>query len=249
MRYDTILFDLDGTLLDTIDDLGTAVNHALTLRGLPLHTLAEYRMMVGGGIRKLNYNALPAALREDSAYLDACLADFLAYYTEHIDVHTHPYPGMRELVNELAQNGAAIAVTSNKFQAGAEKLIREFFPGVDFVAVFGNRPGAPLKPDPAIVGDVLALAAESGSADSQACPPAEQLAPSVALAAERNAKLSPAVLDRTVLVGDSGTDIKTAANAGIHSIAVSWGFRPREELADAQIIVDTPEELRRLLLD
>lgn len=216
MRYETILFDLDGTLLDTIDDLGTAVNHALSKRGLPLHSLPEYRLMVGGGIRNLNWRALPEGLRDDEAYLDACLDDFLEYYVSHIDVHTRPYPGMQELLRELSIRGASLAVTSNKFQAGTEKLVRSFFPDVSFTAVFGNRKGAPLKPDPAIVEEVL--------------------------------KLSGSPKEKAVLVGDSSTDIKTARNGCIDSIAVSWGFRPREELSEAGAIVDSAGELAGILL-
>ena len=216
MRYDTILFDLDGTLLDTIDDLGAAVNHALSLRGLPQHTRDEYRMMVGGGIRNLNWRALPDNLKDDEALLDSCLADFLEYYTAHIDVHTRPYPGMPDLLCDLFWRGAKLAVTSNKFQAGTEHLIRKFFPDIDFIAILGNRPGAPLKPDPAIVREVLSL---SGSPE-----------------------------DKAVLVGDSATDIRTAANGGIGSIAVGWGFRPLSELEGAGAIALSPGDLGRLLL-
>ena len=78
-------------------------------------------------------------------------ADFVKYYTEHIDVYTKPYEGIPELVAEIARRGIRIAVASNKFQAGTEKLIRLFFPGVEFAAVFGQREGVPLKPDPAVV--------------------------------------------------------------------------------------------------
>lgn len=216
MKYETILFDLDGTLLDTIDDLGTAVNHALSLRGLPLHTLQEYRFMVGGGIRNLNWRALPEGLRDDETYLESCLADFLEYYISHIDVHTRPYPGMQDLLGLLVSKGVSIAVTSNKFQEGTEKLTRKFFPSVPFAAILGNRPGAPLKPDPAIVSEVLSL---TGSPKGKAA-----------------------------LVGDSSTDIKTARNGGIDSIAVSWGFRPRSELLEAGTIVDTAGELASILL-
>ena len=158
-----ILFDLDGTLLDTIEDLSAAVNHALELRGLPLHTLDEYRHMVGHGVRNLVQQALPTGA--DDALIDAALADFKAYYQAHIDVHTHPYPGIPELLAQLHARGVKLAVASNKFQEGTEYLIRRFFPGIPFVAILGNRLGYPLKPDPEIVKEVLRCA---GVAPSEA---------------------------------------------------------------------------------
>ena len=201
MKYEVAIFDLDGTLIDTIEDLGTAVNHALRLRSLPLHSMEEYKGMVGHGIRDLVTKALPISLQGDSSYIDSALKDFREYYSSHIDVHTRPYEGMVALLEELHSAGVRIAVASNKFQEGTERLIREFFPGVEFIAIFGNREGYPLKPDPAIVKEVLSLA----GADSS----------------------------KAVMVGDSRTDIRTAVAGGIDIIAVSWGFRPEEELSQA----------------
>jgi len=154
MKYKVVIFDLDGTLLDTLEDLGAAVNHALALRGFPHHTLAEYRQMVGHGVRNLVMQALPEEQRED-VVIDTCLADFKAYYTAHIDVRTRPYPGMQELLRTLHARGVRLAIASNKFQSGTEYLIRRFFGDVPFVAILGNREGYPLKPDPEIVGEIL----------------------------------------------------------------------------------------------
>ena len=156
-----VIFDLDGTLLDTLEDLGEAVNHALSLHGYPLHTLDEYREMVGHGVRNLVTRALPAHLQADETLIDTCLAQFKDYYTRHIDSHTRPYPGMVEAVRQLHDRGIRLAIASNKFQAGTEALIAEFFPGIPFVAVLGNRPGYPLKPDPEIVDEVLRQASAS----------------------------------------------------------------------------------------
>lgn len=202
MKYEVAIFDLDGTLIDTIEDLGTAVNHALRLRSLPLHSMEEYKGMVGHGIRDLVTKALPISLQEDSSYIDSALKDFREYYSSHIDVHTRPYEGMVALLEELHSAGVRIAVASNKFQEGTERLIREFFPRVEFIAIFGNREGYPLKPDPAIVKEVLSLAGAESS--------------------------------KAVMVGDSRTDIRTAVAGGIDIIAVSWGFRPEEELSQAR---------------
>ena len=160
MAYKVVIFDLDGTLLDTLDDLGQAVNHALARHGFPLHGREEYRRMVGHGIRNLVTTALPAERQGDEGLIDDCLADFKKYYTSHIDVHTRPYDGMPELLQELRGQGVALAVASNKFQAGTETLIREFFPGIPFVSILGNREGFPLKPDPEIVQEVLRKAGQ-----------------------------------------------------------------------------------------
>ena len=155
MKHKLVIFDLDGTLLDTLDDLSAAVNHAMQQRGFPQHTRDEYRKMVGHGARNLMRQALPTAHKDDEALIDAVLADFRAYYTAHIDVHTKPFPGMQNLLTKLHQEDVMLAVASNKFQEGTEHLIKEFFPEIPFVAVLGNRPGFPLKPDPEIVEEVL----------------------------------------------------------------------------------------------
>lgn len=209
-----ILFDLDGTLIDSLEDLADAVNHALGLRGLPLHSVAEYRRMVGHGVRNLVKQALPEGA--DDALVDSALSDFKAYYQAHIDVHTRPYPGIPELLTDLQAHGIQLAVASNKFQEGTEYLIQRFFPGIRFVAILGNRPCAPLKPDPEIVQEVL-----------------------------RKADVQPA---DALLIGDSPTDMKTAANGGIESIAVTWGYRTAEELAGHRQ-VNTVEELKSALLE
>ena len=205
-----IIFDLDGTLLDTLEDLSQAVNHALELRGLPLHTLDEYRGMVGHGVRNLVRQALEASWKEipgqapdeeGDDLVDAALADFKAYYQAHIDVHTRPYPGMPELLADLQARGVRLAVASNKFQEGTEYLVQKLFPGIEFVAIMGNKPGMPLKPSPEIVQEVLARAD---------VPPSN-----------------------AILVGDSPTDMRTAVNGGIEALAVTWGYRTADELAAA----------------
>lgn len=213
-RKKLILWDLDGTLINTIEDLGEAVNHALRERGLPLHGMDEYRKMVGHGVRNLVTQALPAAPQANEALIDEVLASFRAYYQAHIDVHTRPYTGMPELLTQLQAQGVRMAVASNKFQEGTELLVREFFPDIDFVAVLGNRPGFPLKPSPEIVQDVLARAG---------------VAPEDAL-----------------MVGDSPTDMRTAANGGIDAIAVTWGYRTAYQLSGNRL-AGSVEELRQML--
>lgn len=155
MKHKLVLFDLDGTLLDTLGDLAEAVNVAMESKGYPLHTLEEYRGMVGHGVRNLVTQAMPADLQQDETLIDSCLEIFTKHYKAHIADRTRPYPGMPELVKHLDEEGVKLAVASNKFQSGTETLVEKFFPGIPFVAVLGNRPGYPLKPDPAIVGEVL----------------------------------------------------------------------------------------------
>ncbi len=154
MKTELVIFDLDGTLLDTIGDLAAASNHMLRLRGLAEHTLDDYRRFVGNGILRLVERALPEALRTPAA-VQAARADFLAFYIDHIDLEPRPYAGIPALLEELARRGIRLAVASNKFQAGTEKLVRRFFPAIPFVAVLGQRPDVPLKPDPAVVREIL----------------------------------------------------------------------------------------------
>jgi phosphoglycolate phosphatase len=158
MKYDIVIFDLDGTLLNTIGDLAASVDYVMRSRNLPEHTDAEYRQMVGGGIKRLVERALPAELAQDEAYVDECVAQFRRYYVDNIDRHTVPYEGMHQLLNELHEQGVMLAVASNKFQHGTDRLVAKFFDDIEFVAIEGNREGAPLKPDPQIVNGILSRA-------------------------------------------------------------------------------------------
>ena len=149
-----VIFDLDGTLLNTIGDLAVSCNAVLAMRGLPQHSYEDYCGFVGNGIMRLVERALPEPLRTEFT-VSAVRRDFIDYYTANIDTYTRPYDGITELVAELARRGVALAVASNKFQAGTEKLIKRFFPDVRFAAVLGQRPDVPLKPDPAIVNEIV----------------------------------------------------------------------------------------------
>ena len=155
MQTKLVIFDLDGTLLDTIGDLACACNEMLARRNLPQHTYADYCLFVGNGILRLVERALPEELRTPDC-VAAARADFVAYYTEHIDLHTQPYAGIPELLAELQRRGVRMAVASNKFQRGTEKLIARFFPEAPFDPVLGQRPDVPMKPDPTVVGEILA---------------------------------------------------------------------------------------------
>lgn len=157
MKTRLVIFDLDGTLLNTIGDLAVAANAMLALRGLPQHDYDAYCRMVGNGIMRLVERALPEPLRTPFT-VQAARADFLRYYTEHIDTYTAPYEGVAALLDELHRRGILLAVASNKFQIGTSKLISRFFPDLPFAAVLGQREGVPLKPDPQIDLDCLKAA-------------------------------------------------------------------------------------------
>lgn len=147
-----VIFDLDGTLLNTIADLGDACNYALRTMGYSEHALVTYNYMVGNGVRKLIERAEPDA---DSATLDRLLELFREYYDEHSTDHTTPYPGIPELLTTLHENGVAIAVASNKYQAAVDRIIPHFFPDIPFVAIMGQTEDRPVKPDPSIVFAIL----------------------------------------------------------------------------------------------
>ena len=220
MKFNLVIFDLDGTLLDTLQDLGDAVNHAMSLHGFPTHTLDEFRYMVGNGVRKLVRRAMPDKFKEDEDLHQECLAQFWHYYENHLIVNTKPYPGIPELVNELQERGINVAVASNKFQAGTDTLIHHFYPSIE--TIVGDRPGLPLKPDPAMIDIVLDRYGNSAT-----------------------------LREHTALVGDAVTDIQAAAAAGITGIGVSWGLRPVSALLeighDPELIARDPSHLRQLL--
>lgn len=149
-----VIFDLDGTLLNTIDDLATAANHAMHTMGYPTHPLTSYNNMVGDGVRKLIERALPEEART-TRIIEAALTHFKKYYNEHLTDLSKPYEGIPELLADLTGRGIDIAVASNKYQEAVTRLIDHFFPGIPFVAVHGNRQGVPVKPDPSVVFAIL----------------------------------------------------------------------------------------------
>ena len=150
MAQKLAIFDLDGTLLDTIGDLAEACNYMLSLRNLGSHTREEYAKMVGNGILNLVKRALPEDKRTDE-YVAAARLDFLDFYTANIDRYTRPYDGIRQVLHTLQEEGWSLAVASNKFDEGTQKLVHTIFPEIAFKAIYGNKEGLPLKPDAALV--------------------------------------------------------------------------------------------------
>lgn len=209
-----VIFDLDGTLLNTLGDLRAATNHALEVRGLPPHSMEEIRQFVGNGIRLLICRAMPEGTPE--AEIDAALDDFKAYYAAHIHDRTVPYDGIPQLLTALKKRGIQVAVLSNKIDSASQQLIEYFFPGKTDV-VFGEHVGVPRKPDPTSCRMVM-----------------QQLG------------VQP---EQVLYVGDSGTDMQTAKNAGLYAVGVTWGFRSKEVLLEygADILVHRPEQILQIL--
>lgn len=210
-----VLFDLDGTLLDTIEDLADSLNHVLAEASLPTHSVEEVRRLVGNGIPKLLERAVSADTPR--ARIGELYRAFLDYYLTHCRVKTRPYPGIPALLAALRDRGLRLAVVSNKADPATQALIRDFF-GPCFDFVLGATEGRELKPDRAMVDAALrALSIQS---------------------------------EEAVYVGDSQVDIRTAENAGMPCVSVTWGFRSRETLleAGAAILADTPEDVRDWVL-
>ncbi len=152
-----LIFDLDGTLLNTIADLAESSNYALRKCGYPTHEISAYRFFIGNGINKLFERILPEGEKTQENVLK-----LRKYFLEHYEIHnselTVPYPGIPELLAKLQSAGIMIAVASNKYHKATEKLAKHFFPEIQFIAVFGQREGVAVKPDPTIVHDILSLA-------------------------------------------------------------------------------------------
>lgn len=147
-----VIFDLDGTLLNTIYDLGEACNYALRKMGFAQHPIPAYNYMVGNGVRKLLQRAQPDA---DEKTIEELLKNFKEYYDSHCTVDTKPYKGIPELLQELTDRGVAIAVASNKYQEATSRIIEYYFPEIPFVSVMGQIPERPVKPDPSIIFSIL----------------------------------------------------------------------------------------------
>lgn len=149
-----VIFDLDGTLLNTIADLAQSTNHALRQNGFPTHDVNEYNFFVGNGINKLFERALPEGEKTEENILKVRI-EFLKHYDQHNTDRSAPYPGIPELLAGLQERGIKLAVASNKYQAATRKLIAYFFPTIRFAEVLGQREGVKAKPDPSIVNEIV----------------------------------------------------------------------------------------------
>lgn len=215
-HYNTIIFDLDGTLLNTLDDLADGVNIALSHHGFPTRSLDEVRMAVGNGVARLMEEMVPDGKKNPQ--FDACLATFRTEYAKISKNKTAPYTGIPALLTQLTEAGLHVAVVSNKFHDAVVELVRYYFPEIP--TAVGEREAEGIRKKPA---------------------------PDTVFAVMRKLSVQP---EDSVYIGDSDVDIATAQNAGIDCISVTWGFRDREFLIahGASVLVDTPEELGKMLL-
>ena len=196
--YKLVIFDLDGTLLDTMEDITNGVNHALTACGCRTISIDTCRTLVGHGIKNLLRDALPEGMKTEDMLSQMC-EHFYPYYNAHMSDFTRPYPGVTEALKNLADAGIEMAIASNKFQAGTEELVGKFFGNIDFVKILGQRDGFPIKPDAGVVFEAM----------------------------EEVEGISP---DEVLYCGDSDVDMQTGINAGVKTLAVTWGFRTKEQL-------------------
>ena len=214
MKFKAVIFDLDGTLLNTLGDLRNAVNYALSCFGLPARTTDEVRMFIGNGVRNLIVRAMPEGASEDD--IAKALGYFREYYNSHLNVETCPYEGIIDMLTSLRGSGVKVCINSNKYDAALKELCAHHFNGL-YIQAEGESATCPRKPDPSAA---LMLAGKCG--------------------------IEP---DEMAYIGDSNVDIRTACNAGMTPIYVSWGFRTREFLKEqgAEIIVSRPEEILELV--
>lgn len=214
MAYDTVLFDLDGTLLNTLDDLWASGCAMMAHLGLPPLTREQVRGFVGNGMA--NYVALALPGGRNNPRFDEALAFIRSYYDSHCLGVTAPYPGVTELLRALKERGVATGVVSNKPHSAVVPLVEHFFPGLPSCSM-GQQEGMRRKPAPDMVDAALR---ELGRDKS-----------------------------RTLYVGDSEVDVKTAQNAGLPCLCVSWGFRDRaqQEEAGGRYFADTAEEVFRFI--
>ena len=233
MTYDTYIFDLDGTLLDTLNDLAAAVNYALRSHEMPEHSLDDVRRFVGNGVRKLMERAVPNGIENPD--FDAAFATFRQYYMAHSLDTTRPYEGIPETLAALKARGCRLAVVSNKMMAATQELCQHFFPDTIEVAIGENEAaGIRKKPAPDTVFAALNALNALGSPRSTLGYP--------------RSNLGHPSLSSAVYVGDSDVDIETARHAGIPCISVLWGFRDRDFLIKhgAKTFISAPSELLSL---
>ena len=198
--FNVYVFDLDGTLLDTLQDLANSVNYALRQHGMPEHSIDDIRRFVGNGVRLLMERAVPDGARNPQ--FEAAFATFRQYYMQHSLDTTRPYDGIPELIHELKNRGCQMAVVSNKMMAATQELVHHFFPDIPVAIGEHEAAGIRKKPAPDTVFEALRQLGIIHHPSSIIHHPSD-----------------------IVYVGDSEVDIETARNSGLPCISVLWGFR------------------------
>ncbi len=205
MKFKAIIFDLDGTLLDSLGGIADAMNTLLKQKGYPLHSLERYRYMVGEGLKELVRRAMPGEWHREfpvgnrlETALEELVKEYRAVYEEKWPLQSPPYSGVPEMLEALDRLQIKRAILSNKLDDFAKRMTWTLLPNGDFDMVLGVRPGVPAKPDPAA---------------------ALEIAGSMNLAPET-----------MVFMGDSGVDMQTGVKAGMYPVGVLWGFRDADEL-------------------
>lgn len=215
MACKLVIFDLDGTLFNSIGGIMFSMNKVLSHYGFPMHNASYYTSLVGNGIKNLVYYALPEGSRDRA--IDGCFERMKKEYKEHWNKNSYIYDGIELLLNELTKKDLKVAVNSNKDHVMVNVILNECFSKWRFDGIVGMQMGIEMKPSPKGVLSIL---------DSVGVKPEECL-----------------------YVGDSEIDITTAKNAHIPSVAVTWGFRSREQLLNysPNWIVDKPSEILELI--
>ena len=215
MKKKAVVFDLDGTLINSLPDISRAMNKALAAHGRPTHEENAYKRFVGDGVYNLSLRALGEGHQQ---HADAVREAYSQEYAANSRVHTHPYAGIPEMLKALNEAGMQLCVLSNKDHADTLVVVAHYFPGIRFAQVRGRVDGVGIKPDPTalhLIAEALSLAPED-----------------------------------FWYVGDTQTDMRCGAAAGMERVAVLWGFQSREDLATQQPehFVNTAEELTALWL-
>ena len=215
----TLIFDLDGTLMNTLDDLHDSVSYALREAGLQPNAKQDTRRFLGNGIRNLvNRSVEQTCPAADEALKNQVFSTFRSYYVAHSMEKTAPYEGVEKMLRECKKRGFLTAIVSNKLDPAVKDLHAAFFADMVDVAI-GESPAVKRKPAPNMVYEAIRQ-----------------------LSSLQNRLIQPS---ECIYIGDSEVDLQTAKNAGLPCISVSWGFREKNFLIEqgAQVIIDRPEEI------
>ena len=211
MKIKSIIFDLDGTLIDSIQDIADSCNAILQKHGYEIHPLESYIKWIGEGAKLLVERALPAGVGPDT--VEKSLEEYIPYYKEHSTIKTSLFPGVAEMLDYFIQNEIPVSILTNKPHVQTVKIVEHYLSKWPFQFIFGQRENVPKKP-----------------------------APDVALQIASRTKVKP---NEVLFVGDSKTDVKTAVNANMQVVGVTWGYGTIESMKEAGCdhFVESAEEI------